>query len=271
MLVSHEVPLCLLEHNKKRWSHFQYCLPHLLDKYPVYKEFFLRYREEKGSFIMMDNGLFEGVTHTEQDLIEKINLIKPDIFIVPDKWNDADEGHKNAKYWMNILKPQLPEETNLMVVLQGKDFFQLRLLYLMCLDLGYTHFAFNHSSIAYQNENYNPNPLLNQAFGRNQIISKLRKEGIIKDHHYIHLLGASHPIEFQLYKDPYYSFINSIDTSLPIINGIKGINLDLNNRYEKPKEKIEDFMEMEYPDLEIRQEIDYNANFIKLILKTRTL
>ena len=36
----------------------------------------------------MDNGLFEGVTHTNQDLLDKINLIEPDIFIVPDEWNN---------------------------------------------------------------------------------------------------------------------------------------------------------------------------------------
>jgi hypothetical protein len=87
MKISHEVPLSLLQYNYK-WSDYDYLLPHLLDKYSEYKEYFLKAREDD-RFIIQDNGLFEGVTHTVQDLLEKINLIEPDIFIVPDDWNNS--------------------------------------------------------------------------------------------------------------------------------------------------------------------------------------
>jgi hypothetical protein len=74
----------------------------------------------------MDNGLFEGVTHTTQDLLEKIDLIKPDIFIVPDEWNDSTITAKNAKHW---LQYKMPMRTKLMVVLQGKTVSDIHLLY----------------------------------------------------------------------------------------------------------------------------------------------
>ena len=61
--ISHEVPLCLLDDNLE-WSDYQYCLPHLIDEYPQYKEHFVNYARN-GGFVIMDNGLFEGIEHTE--------------------------------------------------------------------------------------------------------------------------------------------------------------------------------------------------------------
>jgi hypothetical protein len=57
MKISHELPLSLLEHSLD-WNDFEYCLPHLLDKHPDYRQYFLDSRE-RDRFIIMDNGLFE--------------------------------------------------------------------------------------------------------------------------------------------------------------------------------------------------------------------
>ncbi len=262
--ITHEVPFSLLEWSQNKMD-YQYCLPHLLDLYPEYKSFFSNYRKEPNSFIIMDNGLFEGVSHTEMDLLEKINTLNPDIFIVPDKWNDAVEGYKNAKYWMNVLKSKIPNTTQLMVVLQGESLFEIQRLYRSCEELGYTHFAFNHSSIAYQNQFFHPNPIVNQSIGRMSIISYLRRYENIKHHHYIHLLGASHINEMSLYNDPYYEFINSIDTSLPVINAFEGIRLNLNDTYTKPTKKIEDYFNVDVNN-EILELIENNIDFFKKIL-----
>jgi hypothetical protein len=191
----------------------------------------------------MDNGLFEGVTHTVNDLVEKINLVKPNIFIVPDSWNDTDTTFKNAKYWMNVIKPELPEEVNLMVVMQGTVDFRLKMLYEACVELGYTHFAFNHSSELYQRMFFHPNKLINQMYGRQQLLTTLKREAVINTNHYIHLLGASLPQEFLYYKDPYFNFIDSVDTSSPIINGALGITYEPYGLFTKPKNKIEEFFE----------------------------
>jgi len=116
-------------------------------------------------------------------------------------------------------------------------------LYNQCVALGYTHFAFNHSSIYYQHDGYHPNPLVNQMMNRIYIISRLYKEKIIKDSHYVHLLGASLPQEFMYYREPEFAFIKSVDTSSPIINGILEIPYEDYGLLTKPKNKIEEFME----------------------------
>ena len=148
MKVSHELPLNLM-HYAYEWNDYDYCLPHLLDKSPQYKLFFTKAKKD-GRFIIMDNGLFEGVNHTTEDLLEKIELLYPNIFIVPDAWNDSISTLRNAKHWMINYKNNLPEGVNLMAVCQGNSIGELITTYQTLVDLGYKHIAFNHSSIAYQ-------------------------------------------------------------------------------------------------------------------------
>ena len=149
--ISHEVPLCFLKESLI-WNDYQYVLPHLIDQYPQYKTHMLEYREKPGSFIICDNGLFEGVNHTTEDLLEKINLIRPDVFVVPDAWNDSTITNRNAKHWMMNFKNILPEETNLMAVCQGNSIGELIVTYQTLIDIGYKHIAINHSSAAYTNK-----------------------------------------------------------------------------------------------------------------------
>ena len=254
--ISHEVPISLFEYNNE-WSNYDYCLPIFMDKYPEYRQFFLDQRE-RDRFIIMDNSLFEGYTHTTQDLLEKIQLVQPDIFIVPDEWNDSIITAKNAKYWKQFT---LPERTKLMVVLQGKTVNEIHLLYQTCVDLGYTHFAFNHSSIVYQELGGSENPLANQSVGRVMLIEYLRSQNVVKDYHYIHLLGCSTPQEFTYYRDNCPDLINSVDTSNPIIVGA------LNQRYSdvglltKPSNKIEEFMEKDLSSS--LEDIIFNVNKFK--------
>jgi hypothetical protein len=264
MQISHELPLNLL--NKSYlWNDYDYCLPHLIDKHLSYKEYFIRARRH-GRFIIMDNGLFEGVTHTEADLIEKINLIKPDIFIVPDEWNDPHRTLQNAQHWITKMKSKLPKSTELMVVMQGCSLGDFMNLYNDCVRMGYKYFAFNHSSIYYQNDGYHPNPLMNQMMNRVYVISRMYKEGIIKDSHYVHLLGASLPQEFVYYKDNAFPFVKSVDTSNPVIVGALGLKYEDYGLIVKPKNKIEEFMEQEFSLTQL-ETIQYNIKQFKNFTK----
>jgi len=256
--IFHELPLDMLK-EAYDITDGDYCLPHLIDKYPEYKEYFLKARDDR-RFIICDNGLFEGVTHTESDLLSKVELIHPNIFIVPDVWNNSDLTLRNAKHWINNYGDNLPYPTNLMVVLQGETYYNIKTLYQHCIDLGYTHFSFNHSSVAYQNIFPHKNKLVSQMMGRICVISKLYEEGIIRDSHYIHLLGCSLPEEFIYYKD--YNFIKSIDTSNPVIKGIKHEIYKFPSNLTKPHEKIEEFMEMDL-DNEIAGIIEYNIKMFR--------
>ena len=261
MKISHELPLSLMKYAYK-WNDYDYCLPHLIDQYSEYKEFF-EYSRTHGRFIIMDNGLFEGVTHTTEDLIEKIELIQPDVFVVPDAWNDSNTTLVNAKSWVINYKEGLPQRTNLMAVCQGKDMTELTTTYQTLVDLGYKYIAFNHSSIAYQDRYPLNEPLFAQMYGRMEFIRKLVASNIIRNDVHHHLLGCSLPQEFMSYKD--WNFIKSVDTSNPILVGAEGIRYADGGLDFKPKEKLEHYFEK---DLNGQiEDIIFNVNRFRKFIK----
>ena len=261
MKISHELPLGLM-HNSYKWNDYDYCLPHLVDKYDQYRIFFQKARLDK-RFVIMDNGLFEGVFHTVQDLLEKINLIRPNIFIVPDAWNDSVTTVRSAKHWMINFKADLPKGVNLMAVCQGKDMTELTTTYQTLVDLGYTHIAFNHSSIAYQQEYPGMNSLKAAMYGRMEFIRRLVQSGTIRETYYHHLLGCSLPQEFMSYGD--WKFIKSVDTSNPILVGAEGGKYTNSGMTWKPKEKLEHYFEMNL-DSKI-EDIIFNVNKFRSFIK----
>jgi len=262
MKISHELPLGLM-HQAYQWNDYDYCLPHLLDQYEQYKLFFTKAKKDK-RFIIMDNGLFEGVTHTTEDLLSKIEWLQPNIFIVPDAWNDSSITLRNAKHWMINYKNHLPENTNLMAVCQGKDMGELISTYQILVDLGYKHIAFNHSSIAYEKEyEVNMPKLKKQMYGRMEFIRRLVQSGSIRKSHYHHLLGCSLPQEFMAYDS--WDFIKSVDTSNPILVGAEGVRYTDSGISFKPENKLEHYFEM---NLDNRiEDITFNVNKFKSYVK----
>jgi len=257
MKVSHELPLSLM-HHAYEWNDYDYCLPHLIDESMRYKLFFQKARIDK-RFIIMDNGLFEGVDHTINDLLEKINLIHPDIFIVPDAWNDSISTIRSAKHWMVNYSRKLSEiDVNLMAVCQGKTIGELITTYQTLVDLGYKHIAFNHSSIAYQELGHDSS-LKNQMYGRMEFIRQLVQSKTIRETYYHHLLGCSLPQEVMAYGD--WKFIRSVDTSNPILVGAEGIRYEDGGINWKPKEKLAYYFEKDLS--EQKEDIIFNVNKFK--------
>jgi len=245
ILISHESPLCLMEKSLD-YNDYQYILPYFYKRYPKYKEFMDNYK----GMTICDNGLFEGETYTIQDQIQLIKDTNCTIYIVQDEWNDSILTLKNAKYWMSLKNNgSLDEKLNLMVVIQGKTFGEMEVLYQQCVDLGYRHFAFNHSSMAYQKEVESlDNELTKAKVGRINLIRRLWNKNIIKEHHWIHLLGASDITEFGYYEKALPGIVNSIDTSNPIIKGIEKEIYNEENIKIKSTSKMEKYFDKELED-----------------------
>lgn len=257
MKVSHELPLDLM-HYAYEWNDYDYCLPHLIDKSSQYRLFFQKARLDK-RFIIMDNGLFEGVEHTIEDLFDKIWMIHPDIFIVPDAWNDSATTLRSAKHWMLNYKSKLPEETNLMAVCQANSIGELVSVYQTLVDLGYRHIAINHSSIAYTNEFPELDRLKAQMYGRMAFLRKLVETGTLRKSVHHHLLGASLPQEFMAYTE--WDWVKTVDTSNPILVGAEGVRYGDNGIDFKPVYKLEHYFEMDLSDR--LDDIIFNVNKFK--------
>jgi hypothetical protein len=237
--VSHELPLCLMSHDREL-NDYDFCLPTYWFKSEEYKQYFLK-AKTAGRFIIADNGLFEGDSFTEKQLIEFVNELQPDIFVIPDVWNDAFQSYRNAKYWQNVVSHYLPKKTKLMAVIQCTDYTIGSSLYQEYIDLGIRHIAFNHSSVAYQQFFPHKNISVSKMMGRIYFINKLMENNIIDLSAHHHLLGCAIPDEFKYY-GPGYEFIKTLDTSNPVVWGCKGYSYDdVIVSVMKPSEKIEEF------------------------------
>jgi hypothetical protein len=261
-LISHEVPLDLLNESLK-FNDYHYCLPHLLDYKTYYK--FYKDASKRGELIIMDNGLFEDVSHTEEDLVERINDVKPDIFIVPDAWNDPQTTVKNAKKWIDYYADKIPSTTNLMAVVQAKTVSDAMLTYSKFVELGFNHIALNHAGVFYKELYQHQNELMSLMMGRIKFINILPSlHGFSNDIHH-HLLGATLPNEFSYYKNKEHNFIKTIDTSNPVIYGLKHGKYPDEVLLDKPKEKLEVYFDQSLSDQQI-SDVLYNVKHFRTLL-----
>jgi hypothetical protein len=237
--ISHEVPLCLLKESLK-FNNYDYCLPHLLDQYEEYKNFFIK-SKESGRYIIMDNSLHElGVAYDTKRLLYWINELKPNEFIVPDVWEDKTQSVVNAKSWIGV---ELPKEVTKVAVVQAQNLYEAIICYQTYKDLGYKKIAFSYGASYYNDLCPHPNKDLGKAIGRVKVISKLFDLNVINKTDRIHLLGCAVPQEFGWYKG--MSFIESIDTSNPVMAALDSVFYTASGLYTKPEANMNDFFNID--------------------------
>jgi len=257
--VSHEVPLCLLE-DSLQFNDYDYCLPHLMDKHEEYKAFFLK-SKELGRHIMMDNSLHElGVPYGEDRLLYWLQALQPQEFFVADYWEDKTESIVSAKRWSSI-QHGFPNITFIAVV-QGKSYAEALECYQTYKDLGYKKIAFSYGASYYNEICPHPNKNLGKALGRIQVLSKLHSDGIILNTDRVHLLGCSVPQEFGWYKD--MPFIESIDTSNPVMAALDSVCYKASGLYNKPKANMNDFFTIDKDQIDERYLINNIFDFKKI-------
>ena len=233
--VSHELPINMLNRSYDI-NDYEYCLPHLLDQNETYKNHFYKAKKD-GRYIIMDNSLHElGEAYDTDRLLYWIEELEPDEFIVPDVWQNKTSTLVNAKYWMKNYK--LPKNTTKVAVVQAQSYGEACECYdILQFHQGYKKIAFSYGADWYAEEFPHPNPLVGKMMGRILTISKMYKSGIIGKSDRVHLLGCALPQEFRYYKD--FPFIESIDTSNPIIHGLEGIRYSSNGLFTKSNTKID--------------------------------
>jgi len=236
--VSHETPLCLLEDSRK-FNDYDYALPHLFDEELAYLEYF-RESKEMGRYIIMDNSLHElGHAYDSARLMHWIEELRPNEFIVPDVWQNRDASVVNARKWISI---ELPEGVEKVAVVQAQTIHEAATCYQTYKDLGYKKIAFSYGASYYNDVVPHPNRDLGKALGRLSVISALYETKVIHDNDRVHLLGCAVPQEFGWYRG--FKFIESIDTSNPVMAALEGIRYSNAGLDTKPKANINDYFYM---------------------------
>ena len=256
--VSHETPLCLLGDSEK-FNDYDYALPHLFDEEEGYLEYF-RQAKAKGRYIIMDNSLHElGHAYDSSRLMHWINELVPNEFIVPDVWENRDASVVNARKWAQII---LPKGVTKVAVVQAQNFLDAVLCYQTYKDLCYKKIAFSYGAEYYLDHSNHPNENIAKALGRIEVIGRMYHMGLIADKDRVHLLGCQVPQEFSWYKD--MPFIETIDTSNPIMATLDGIQYGRNGLTEKPKSNMNDNFYNTYIDYNL---LDWNLRMFRKLLK----
>jgi hypothetical protein len=256
--ISHEVPFCLLEKSRE-FNDYDYCLPHLMDENEEYRNFF--YESKKmGRYIVMDNSLHElGEAYNTARLLLWIDEIKPDEFIVPDVWEDYAASIRNAKQWAKV---ELPEGVTKVAVVQAKSIYEAGLCVQAYRDFGYKKIAFSYGAEYYHEVCPHPNKDLGKAIGRYMVISQLYNTKTLLPNDRVHLLGTASPIEFGMYKN--MPFIESIDTSNPIMAAIDAMVYTKMGLDRKPMANMNNFQDIDIDEINLGS-INYNVEMFRKI------
>jgi hypothetical protein len=264
MEVSHEVPLTLLEGSRK-FNDYDYALVHLLSR-SFYREFF----EESlkmGRRVILDNSMFElGEAFEMREFANAVFSLCPTEYVIPDVLGDSTETIHNMEKWNYWYRDKLIKKGCKSIgVAQGRDLEEI----LNCFE----HMRYNTDKVAlsFYSPWYEDHfPFLSREwacmYGRMLLVDILIERGYIKSNTKVHLLGCALPQEFRHYKGERYSFIETIDTSNPVVHGMKGIRYKSFGLDHKESDKLADLMDEEL-SAEARADVRYNINLFRKFVK----
>lgn len=255
--ISHESPLSMLELSRT-YNDYDYALVHLFETHPQYYQFYedsLRL----GRTVLLDNSIFElGTAFDSNKYTYWINRLNPTEYIIPDALEDCDETIAKAKSWMSYNAYHITSQSKRIGVVQGTNYGELVKCYTALDRLGVDKIAFSFDYSHYLSVFPYTNCWVSYAMGRVMTLQCMMNDGVINLDKPHHLLGCAHPREFSFYNRPEFSWIESLDTSSPIVHGIKKVGYgDLIANWTKEKTKLVELLDS-VPDAEQEQWIAYN-------------
>ena len=267
MKVSHESPVSILDISRE-YNDFDYCLVHLLDQYPLYKDFFKSARQIYNREVLLDNSIFElGKAFDSREFWVKAKEIAPNMFIVPDVLEDAKgtiESFKAFEESTSDIKSSFL--TKAIGAVQGKNWHELKECYKFMADNA-DMIAISFDFSYYQVTGEGTTHLEKWCSGRQRFISDLINTGAWNWSKPHHLLGCSLAKEFKYYVDRDIHNIVSCDTSNPVVAAIHGLKYDADYGLQsKPSTKLADLIEHNFTDDQLEL-VKYNTTMFKKIIR----
>jgi len=232
MKIAHEAPLSIFD-RVQQLTDYDYFLVHLFEENIAYLE--KAYEcVGTGRETILDNSIFELGTAWDADRFAYwVEKMKPTYYIIPDVLDDS-AGTLDSFEKFTEQYEDLPGKT--IAVAQGSSYDDLVKCYnYLAYDdrVDKIALSFNHPFFQdYQGQN-KYEKMLN---GRQDTLRKMVEEEAINTKKPHHLLGCGLPQEFKEYKK--YTWIDSLDTSNPVIHGMKGIWYDAQGLQDKESVKL---------------------------------
>ena len=225
MKIAHEAPFSLMKY-VQQVTDYDYALASLFKTVDGYYEYF-KEAKKTGRMILLDNGVFEeGVAMRHSAYAGWIEEIQPDEYVVPDIMSAGPATMESFQAWLFNYKDLPGKKIGVVHGATIEEFVECYKYMSECAD----KIAINFSQPFYQN--IYPSQIIGatkevkQTQGRLWVIGYLYALGIWNMDKPHHLLGASLPQEFGVYREQSVSIsavrytIESIDTSNPVVYAI---------------------------------------------------
>jgi len=233
--IAHESPKSIFEEVQK-FTDYDYALVHLFEEDEEYLKQFER-AVLKGREVILDNSIFELEEAFDADKFAGwVERLRPTWYIVPDALEDAAKTCTQMELW-NIHHSKVPGKK--IGVVQGKTYSEIVQCYQYLdkdADVDMIAISFDYSY--YTQSVPHPNKYVSWMLGRVKLLGDLLRDGVINTNKPHHLLGCGLPQEFQYYKHADYSWLYSLDTSNPVVHGIKGITYRDQGLWSKESQKL---------------------------------
>lgn len=230
--IAHEAPLSIFG-AVQEITDYDYALVHLFEENEEYWYQFLK-AQRMGREIILDNSIFElGEAFSADKFYPWIEKLQPDWYIIPDKLEDAEVTVKNVKEWQHVAGCKS------IGVAQGKTYDEMVWCYKEIEPLvDKVAISFDYGFFV-DKDKYGDLPTKFHYYmhGRDDLLHRMLTTGVINQDKPHHLLGCGLPQEFSSYRD--FKWVDSIDTSNPVVAGIKGIEYNGKEGLEdKPSVKL---------------------------------
>lgn len=231
----HEAPKSIF-HEVQKVTDGDYALVNLFAEDPAYYQLFVD-ALAAGREVILDNGVFElGTAWNAEEFAGWVEKLKPTWYIVPDV---LENGSATVESFFNFVNayPDLPGKR--IGVAQGSSYedmvecYKAIEPYCDMVAISFDFSWFQEGRVFY---GYHKRAML----GRRALLKALIDDGIINRQKPHHLLGVMLPQEVIFYKEhpDWFDWIYSIDTSNPVVHGLKGIRYTTTGLSNKESQKL---------------------------------
>ena len=234
--IAHEAPKAIFD-EVQRYTDYDYALVHLFEEDEEYLKQF-KQAALKGREVILDNSIFELEEAFDADKFAYwINELRPTWYIIPDVLEDAGGTMAKMANWNGKYRKTAFGKT--IGVVQGKSYEEIVDCYEYMdnvAEVDMIAISFDYSY--YTHSVPHANKYVSWMLGRVKLLGDLLRDGVINQAKPHHLLGCGLPQEFSFYKHSNYDWIYSLDTSNPVVHGIKGISYKDQGLWSKESQKL---------------------------------
>lgn len=258
MKVAHEAPLDIFDEVQKV-TDYDYFLVHLFEENEEYLKK-AKAAVAAGRHTLLDNSNFElGEAFDGFQFQKWINELNPSEYVIPDVFNDAYQTLQKLDDWITFYQEGIENKnTKAIGVVQGRSYDEFSWCYRkMEPRVDKIAISFGYDFLTKENGD-----VVSGMKARQNLVKSLLDDGIINKDKPHHLLGTYLPQEFKFYKG--MDWIETIDTSNPVVTGYSGMRYTSDGLDSKPETKLFTLMDHKLTR-DQKENILYNIQMFKRI------